>query len=341
MKAFRIHEFGGPDSLRLDDVPDPAPGAGQVLVRMRAASLNYRDLMVAKGLYSKNLALPLIPLSDGAGEVIATGAGVSRVKVGDRVAGIFMQTWIAGELTDSAAKSALGAAVGGVLAEHVVLSEDGVVPIPDHLTFEEASTLPCAGVTAWHALFGEGSLLPGETVLIQGTGGVSLFALQFAQLAGARVIATSSSDEKLERVLALGASGGINYKTHPDWEKRALALTSGQGVDQVIEVGGSGTLGKSLRAVRSGGRISMIGVLSGGSGDVSLFPVLMKNVRVQGIFVGSRAMFESMNRAVSLHRLRPIVDRVFPFEQAPEALRYMESGAHFGKIVIRVGTAES
>lgn len=338
MKGYRIHDFGGPDVLRLEELPKPSPGPGQVLVKVRAASLNYRDLLVAKGLYSKNLPLPLIPLSDGAGEVVEVGPGVTRVQPGVRVAGIFMQDWPSGEITEAAAKSALGGAIDGVLAEYVVLREGGVVPIPDHLTFEEGATLPCAGVTAWHALFGEGEgLAPGETVLVQGTGGVSLFALQFARLAGARVIATSSSDEKLERVLALGASDGINYKTTPKWDARALELTGGRGIDHVVEVGGAGTLPMSLRAVCMGGRISLIGVLTGGAGDVALFPALMKNVRIQGIYVGPRSMFEAMNRAIVQHRLRPVVDHVFSFEEAPAALRHLESGAHFGKVVIRVG----
>lgn len=337
MKAYRIHEFGGADSLKVDDLPTPDAGAGQVLVRVRAVSLNYRDLLVAKGLYSRNLNMPLIPLSDAAGEVVAVGAGVTRVKPRDRVAGIFMQDWLAGGPTDAAAKSALGGAIGGVLAEEVVFSEDGVVSIPEHLSFEEAATLPCAGVTAWNALFGDGTLTAGETVLVQGTGGVSLFALQFARLAGARVIATSSSDQKLERVRALGASDGVNYKTTPDWDARVRELTGAQGVDHIVEVGGAGTLPRSLRAVRMGGRISLIGVLSGGSGELGLFPILMKNVRIQGIYVGSRALFEAMNRAIAFHQLRPVIDRVFPFAEAPAALRHLESGSHFGKIVIRVG----
>lgn len=336
MKAMRIHQLGGVDGLRVDEESTPTPGPGQVLVRIRAASLNYRDLLVLKGLYSKNLPLPMVPLSDGAGEVASVGAGVTRFKVGDRVAAAFMQTWVAGKPTELAAKSALGGAIDGVLAEYVLFHEEGLVHIPNHLTFEEAATLPCAGVTAWHALFGESPLNAGESVLVLGTGGVSLFALQFARLAGARVIATSSSDEKLQRALALGASDGINYKTTPDWDKRVRELTGGEGVDCVVEVGGAGTLGKSLRSVRMGGQVSVIGVLSGGSGEVALFPILMKNIRVQGIYVGSRAMFEAMNRAVTLHQLRPVLDRVFSFDETADAFRHMESGAHFGKIVIRV-----
>jgi NADPH:quinone reductase-like Zn-dependent oxidoreductase len=335
MKAFEVRNTFGIDSLTLTERPEPRPGPGQVLLKMRAFSLNYRDLMMVKGLYNPKLSLPVVPLSDGVGEVIGLGEGVTRVKTGDRVAGIFMQRWLSGELTDAAARSSLGGGGDGMLAEYVVLHQDGVVHVPEHLTDEEAATLPCAAVTAWHALITEGGLKAGDTVLVQGTGGVSLFALQFAKMSGARVIATSSSDDKLERVRSLGASDGINYKTAPDWDDRARKLTGGVGVDHVVEVGGGGTLSQSLRAVRLGGRISLIGVLSGNSGQVNPLPILMKNVRVQGIFVGSREMFEAMNRAIALHRLRPVVDRVFPFTEAREALRYLESGKHFGKIVLR------
>jgi NADPH:quinone reductase-like Zn-dependent oxidoreductase len=306
-----------------------------VLIKLRAASLNYRDLMVVKGLYNPKLPLPLIPFSDGVGEVVAVGEGVTRVKTGDRVAGIFFQKWLCGERTEVNAKSALGGDLDGLLAEYVVLHEDGVVHVPEHLTDEEVATLPCAAVTAWNALITSGGVKAGDTVLVQGTGGVSIFALQFAQLLGARVIATSSSNKKLERVRQLGASDGINYKETPDWDKQVKELTGGSGIDRVVEVGGAGTLTKSLRAVRIGGQISLIGVLTGGSGEISTAAILMKNVRVQGIYVGSREMFEAMNRAITLHKLRPIVDRVFPFEEVPEALRYMESGAHFGKICVR------
>jgi NADPH:quinone reductase-like Zn-dependent oxidoreductase len=335
MRGYRLHEYGGPEALRLEELPEPRPGPGEVLVRIRAASLNYRDLLIARGQYSRSLPLPLVPLSDGAGEVVEVGQGVTRFRPGDRVAAAFMRDWHCGEVSEAAAKSALGGAIDGVLAEARVFPEGGLVPIPGHLSYEEASTLPCAAVTAWHALMVGRGVAPGETVLVQGTGGVSLFALQFARLAGARVIATSSKDEKLERAKALGASDGINYQTTPDWDKSARALTGGIGVDHVVEVGGAGTLGKSLRAVRTGGRISLIGILSG-AGEVNILPILMKTVQVQGIFVGSRAMFEAMNRAISMHRLRPVVDFVFEFDQAPAALAYLASGAHFGKVVIRI-----
>jgi NADPH:quinone reductase-like Zn-dependent oxidoreductase len=335
MRAFEIRDYEGIDRLSLVERPEPRPGLKEVLVKVRAASLNYRDLLIIRGLYSRNLPLPLIPLSDCAGEVVATGGGVSRVKPGDRVAGIFMQAWISGGATEDKARSALGGAIDGVLAEEVVFSEEGVVPLPEHLSFEEAATLPCAGVTAWHAVIEQG-VKPGQTVLVLGTGGVSLFALQFATTAGARVIVTSSSDEKLARAFAMGASEGINYRATPDWEKRVREITGGRGVDCVVEVGGSGTLARSLKAVRMGGLISLIGVLTGGAGEVNPMPAIMKAVRLQGIFVGSREMFESMNRAIEAHRFRPVVDRVFPFEEAREAYRYLESGAHFGKVVLRV-----
>jgi NADPH:quinone reductase-like Zn-dependent oxidoreductase len=302
---------------------------------MRAWSLNYRDLLVVKGQYNPRLRLPMVPLSDGVGEVAALGDGVTRVPAGERVAGAFMPGWVAGDLTEAKAKSALGGGGTGMLAEYVVLPEEGVVPVPRHLSDEEAACLPCAGVTAWHALVPAGRVKAGDVVLTQGTGGVSLFALQFARLLGARVIVTSSSDAKLDRARRMGASDGINYKSTPEWGRAARELTGDAGVDHVVELGGAGTFGESLRAARMGGHVSLIGVLSGG-GQVNPLPVLMKNVRVQGIYVGSREMFEAMNRAVALHGLRPVVDRAFPFAEAREALRYLESAAHFGKIALRV-----
>ena len=335
MKVFEIQNSFGLDALTLTEKPETSPGIGKILIKLRAASLNYRDLLMVKGLYNPSLPLPLIPCSDGVGEVVAVGEGVTRVQVGDRVAGIFFQHWLSGELTSSQTKSALGGELPGMLAEYVVLQEAGVIPVPDHLTDEEAATLPCAAVTAWNALFASGNLKAGDTVLVQGTGGVSLFALQFAQLAGARVIATSSSEAKLERVRQLGATDTINYKQNPEWGKTVSELTDGAGVDCVVEVGGAGTLNQSLRAVRVGGQISLIGVLTGTSAEVNAAGILMKNVRVQGIYVGSREMFAAMNRAIALHKLQPIVDRVFPFAEAPAALQYMESGSHFGKICIR------
>ena len=333
MKYYAIESEFGIDNLRMLERDAPKPGYGQVLVRIEAASVNYRDLLVISGKYSRNLPLPLIPFSDGAGEIVEIGEGVSHWKPGDRVAGTFFQEWLGGKISETAARSALGGAINGVLAEFVAFHKDGLVAVPHHLSYEEAATLPCAAVTAWNALT-SGGLTCGQSVLTLGTGGVSTFALQFAKAAGASIIATSSSDEKLERAMTMGASDGINYRTVPDWEKRVAELSGGTGVDLVVEVGGAGTLGKSLRAVRSGGHISLIGVLSGQSGEVNPLPVTMKSVRIQGIFVGSREMFEAMNRAVTVHRIKPVIDRVFPFAKVKEALHHMQSGAHFGKVVI-------
>ncbi|MCE9534271.1 MAG: NAD(P)-dependent alcohol dehydrogenase [Planctomycetes bacterium] len=331
MKAWIIDGGFGFENLKQAQRPDPKPGPGQIVVRVRAVSLNYRDLLVTKGVYNPKMPLPRIPCSDGAGEVLAIGDGVSRVKVGDRVAAIFHQRWLAGGITDIVGRSTLGGDLDGMLAEQVLLSEDGVVPVPEHLSFAEAATLPCAAVTAWNALV-EGGLKVGDTVLVQGTGGVSIFALQFAKLAGARVFVTSSSDTKLSRSIELGASAGLNYRTTPDWEKWARTQT-GIGVDHVVEVGGAGTLERSIKAARTGGHIALIGVLTG-NGTVNPLPILMKSIRLRGIFVGSRVMFEEMNRAITVGQLRPVIDRVFPFTEFPQALQHMESGAHFGKIVI-------
>jgi NADPH:quinone reductase-like Zn-dependent oxidoreductase len=335
MKAYRLHELSGAAGLRLDELPDPVPGPGQVLVRLRAVSLNFRDLMVCKGVYNPKLRLPFVPVSDGAGEVVAIGQGVTRFTPGDRVAACFMPGWVEGPPDEEKGRSALGGGGEGMLRELAVLPEHGLVRVPAHLGFEEAATLPCAAVTAWNALVESGGLKPGDSVLVQGTGGVSLFALQFARLAGARVLITSKSDEKLARALELGASAGINYTTTPDWDKKARELTGGNGVDFVVEVGGAGTLPTSLKAVRVGGSIALIGVLTGG-GDVNPVPILMKSIRLQGIFVGSRIMFEAMNRAIETAGLHPIIDRVFNFDQVKDAMTHMASGAHFGKVVVRV-----
>ena len=334
MRTYVLRDGFGFDHLHVEERPRPEPGAFEVLVRMKAASLNYRDLLVVRGLYNPKMPLPRVPLSDGAGEVAAVGNGVTRVKTGDRVAGIFMQRWLGGRVDETRADSALGGAIDGVLAEYVVFHEDGLVHIPEHLSYEEAATLPCAAVTAWNGLI-EGGLRPGDSVLLLGTGGVSIFALQFAWMTGARVIITSSSDEKLQKARRLGAAEGINYRTQPDWEKRVRELSGGAGVDHVVEVGGAGTLAQSLKAVRTAGHIALIGVLSGAAGEINPLPILMKHVRMRGIFVGSRDMFEAMNRAIAVHQLRPVIDRAFAFEEVAAALQYMQRGAHFGKIVIR------
>jgi NADPH:quinone reductase-like Zn-dependent oxidoreductase len=278
---------------------------------------------------------PLIPLSDGAGEVLAVGDGVIRVKPGDRVAAIFMQKWITGEQDDVKANSALGGSIDGMMAELVCLDAAGLVHFPEHLSYEEAACLPCAGVTAWNALMRSGEVKPGDSVLLQGSGGVSIFALQFAKMAGARVIITSSSDAKLDRLKSMGADETVNYKTTPDWDKPARQLTGGIGVDHVVEVGGAGTLPLSSKAVRRGGHIALIGVLTGG-GTFDPRLMMVKAVRLQGIYVGSREMFEEMNRAIALSGSRPVIDQVLEFGQLHEALSHMESGAHFGKICLRV-----
>jgi NADPH:quinone reductase-like Zn-dependent oxidoreductase len=333
MKAWTLEAGFGFENLKLVDRPEPKPGPGQIVVRVRAVSLNYRDLLVVKGLYNPKMSLPRIPCSDGAGEVAAVGQGVSRVKVGDRVAAIFHQRWLAGGITETLARSTLGGDLDGMIAEQVLLSEDGVVAIPEHLSFAEAATLPCAAVTAWNALV-EGGLKAGDTVLVQGTGGVSIFALQFAKMSGARVLITSSSDAKLDKAKQLGADLAVNYKTNADWDKWARAQT-GLGVDHVVEVGGAGTLERSIRAVRTGGHIALIGVLSG-QGTVNPLPLLMKSVRLRGIFVGSRSMFEDMNRAIAARQLRPVIDKTFPFAELPQALQHMEGAGHFGKICLDV-----
>ncbi len=332
MKAAVLQNGFGLENVAVVDRPEPAPEAGQVLVRLRAASLNYRDLLIAKGLYNPKLAMPRILGSDGAGAVVAVGPNVTRWKVGDRVAGCFMPLWHDGPITDAVTKSTLGSERDGTFAEYLAIEETALVRIPDHLSFEEAATLPCAAVTAWHALT-EAPTGPGTTVLLQGTGGVSIFALQFAKALGAQVLITSSSDQKLARALQLGADAGTNYKTNPDWDKWARQQTSGNGVDVVVEVGGAGTLERSLKAVRTGGHVALIGILAG-AGNFNPMLVLMKAVRLQGVFVGSRVMFEAMNRKIAEKQLRPVIDRAFPLAEAPAAFRHLESGSHFGKVVL-------
>ena len=336
MKSWQLTASTGVDALKLTELAEPQPAPGQVLVRVRATSLNYRDLMVASGRYGAGLPLPLIPLSDGAGEIASVGAGVTKWKTGDRVAGTFFQNWQTGPVRREAFESALGGSINGMLAEFVALSADGVIAIPPHLSFEEAATLPCAALTAWHALVTDGKISAGQTVLVLGTGGVSIFALQFAKMHGARVIITSSSDTKLARAKALGAGVTINYKATPDWEKEVFRLTDKAGADHIVEVGGTDTFPRSLRAVAMGGTISVIGGVSGFTSDVPLRDILGKSALIRGIFVGSHDMFAAMNRAISQHQLKPVIDRVFPFAEAPAAYRYQESGAHFGKVVIAV-----
>jgi len=336
MKAYEVQQFGIENLAVVErDIPQPKPG--ELVVKFHAAALNYRDLMVVSGTYNPRLKMPAVPLSDGAGEITAIGEGVTKWKVGDRVMPIFAQGWIDGETTEEKRRTSLGAGAqwDGVLREFGAFHEQGLVRIPDHLSYEEAATLPCAGVTAWHALAVSGRLKAGDTVLTLGTGGVSIFALQFAKLFGARVISTTGSEDKIAKLRELGADDVINYKTREDWDAAVLELTNKKGVDHVVEVGGSGTLGRSLSAVRLGGHIAMIGALTG-PGDFNPITVFMKAVRLQGLFVGSRTMFEEMLDAIDLAKLEPAVDKVFGFNEAREAMQYMQSGAHFGKVVIRI-----
>ncbi|MEN9518831.1 MAG: hypothetical protein RLZZ381_1419 [Cyanobacteriota bacterium] len=335
MKVYEIDRGNGLDALSLVERQEPKPGFSQVLIKVRATSLNYRDLIVAGGNYPGQKP-SLIPMSDGAGEIVAVGEGVTRFQIGDRVAGIFFQDWLSGKISKEIMKSDLGGGIDGMLAEYVTLNQNGVVLLPDHLSYEEGATLPCAAVTAWHALVTKGNVRAGETVLLLGTGGVSTFALQFAKVHGARIIITSSSDEKLERAKEMGVDETINYKTTPNWEEEVYRLTDSVGVDLVVEVGGAGTLAKSIKSVRYGGKIGLIGVLSGAAGEINPQPILGKSITLQGIYVGSREMFEAMNRAIAHHQLKPTIDRIFDFTEAKEAYQYMKSGSHFGKIVIRV-----
>ena len=334
MKAYELETFGI-ENLQVVESAMPEPGGDEVLVQMCAASLNYRDLMVVRGEYNPRMRLPAVPLSDGAGEIVAVGDNVTSWKVGDRVMPSVAQKWLDGKPDSSAARSTLGgdARSNGVLREFAAFDACSVVAIPEYLSFAEAATLPCAGLTAWNALVESGNLRAGETVLILGTGGVSIFAVQIAKHFGARVIATSSSDAKIEKLKALGADETINYRSTPDWDRAVLDLTDGVGVDHVIEVGGAGTIEKSLASVRVGGTVSMIGALSGGA-TVNTVPIFMRAIRLQGIFIGSKAMFERMLQEFDRARIQPAIDRIFSFDEAPNALRYMETGKHFGKIVI-------
>jgi NADPH:quinone reductase-like Zn-dependent oxidoreductase len=337
MRAYQLPKGGaGIDALVKVERPNPEPAYRQVVVKVNACSLNFRDLGIVRGTYRMPVRENLIPLADGAGEVIEVGPGVTRVKVGDRVAGCFFQRWTGGEAPADVHASALGGGIDGMLAEYAVLEEDGIVKIPAHLSLEEGATLPCAGVTVWNAMMEHAKLIAGQTVLLQGTGGVSIFGLQLARMMGIQVIITSSSDDKLARAKALGANHGINYKTTPDWEKAALGFTGGRGVDHVVEVGGAATLARSFGAIRVGGKISLIGGLSGPATELNPGLIFARRANVQGISVGSTQMFEAMSRAIAASGIKPALDKVFPFDEAQAAYRHMASGAHFGKIVIRV-----
>src|ERR1700733_424422 len=337
MRAYQLPKGGGGiEALARVERPDPKPAHRQVLVKVKACALNFRDLGIVRGTYRVPVRENVIPLSDGAGEVIEVGSGVTQFKAGDRVAGNFFQRWPGGEPAADAHASALGGSIDGMLADYALLEEDGVVKIPPHLSLEEAATLPCAGVTAWHAMMEHAKLKAGDTILLQGTGGVSIFGLQFAHAMGVRAIVTSSSDEKLKQAKALGAAFGINYKTTPDWDKAAMEFTGGAGVDHVVEVGGAATLARSFGAIRVGGKVSMIGGLSGGATELNPGLIFSRRANVQGISVGSTQMFLAMNRAIEANGITPVIDKVFAFADAQAAYKHMASGAHFGKIVIRV-----
>jgi len=334
MKVVEICDKFGVDSLKVTDRPDPVPGTGQVVLKMKAFSVNYRDLLVVNGVGRWKPPFGRIPLSDGVGIVAATGNCVSRVKVGDRVAPIFYPKWLGGRATSEKMTEALGgAAAGGVLAEYKLIDESSLVHVPAHLTDEEASTLPCAGVTAWSALRTFVGIGPGDCVVVLGTGGVSIFALQFAKLRGARVIVTSSSDQKLARAKMFGASGLINYKTTPGWPRAVEELTDGAGADCVVDT--VGDLKQSIAAVRVGGTVAFVGLLMGMTSEVDLVTFMGRSARVEAVDVGSREMFEAMNQAIEFHAMRPVIDRVFDFADLRQALNYLSEGRHFGKVCLR------
>src|SRR5271167_623359 len=338
VEAYRIERFGSIDGIALRSSEDPRPGPKEILMRVRASSLNYRDLMVLKGGGRGPTKLGVVPLSDGAGEIAAVGDGVTRVKLGDRIAGCFHPRWFGGPIRPEYLTDRLGANLDGMLAEYAVLSEEALVHVPSHLSFEEAATLPCAAVTAWVALTGHRRVTDGDTVLIQGSGGVSVFALQFAQVLGAQVISTTSTAAKTERLKALGASEVINYTETPDWDTKVREPTEGRGVDCIVEIGGPGTIAMSLKALAVGGHVSLIGASLSSSGT-GLDPLLLtgRGITVGAISVGSRADFEAMNRALEMHQLRPVIDRIFPFAEAKAAYRHFEGRGHFGKVVITHG----
>lgn len=335
MKVWEIAGDFGLQNLRLTDAPEPVPGHGEVKLRMLAASINYRDLVVVEGNYGKAIRPPVVPLSDGVGEVVAVGPGVTRLRVGDRVCPTFFPDWTGGAPRDSAIQlqRSRGASRDGTLCEALVVDERAAVKVPDYLSNVEAATLPCAGVTAWNALTYGRPTLPGDTVLIQGTGGVSVFALQFAAAMGARAIVISSSDEKLDRARALGASEVVNYRTTPEWHQVVRRFLP-EGVDRIVEVGGADTVPRSIKCIRTGGVIAMVGVLSGGRAAIDLPLIVMRFIRLEGITVGSTEHFEAMVKAMAHARIRPQIGAVVPFDQAPLAFEKIKAGGTFGKICV-------
>ena len=340
MKVFQVEGAWSMDNLRLGQRPEPQAGHGQVRLRMCAAALNYRDLLVPlRGYGNRMQPLPLVMLSDGVGVVDQVGPGVTRTRLGDRLCPLLFQTWDGGAPDAHKLSTGLGCETDGTMAEYLVLNEPGTAPAPRHLTDVQAATLPTAGLTAWRAVVTEANTRPGDVVLVQGTGGVSLFALQFAKLLGAHVICTSSSDAKLQQARQLGADETINYRTQPEWGRVAKDMArqrSGRdGADLVVEVGGENTLAQSLRAVRAGGTVSMIGVLGGATMNAPLGLVVTRAVRLQGITVGSRDDFLAMARAIESSGLQPVVDSVYPFDRLHAAMAHLQSGQHVGKVCLQ------
>jgi len=334
MKTWRVPAGGQIEGLKLVEEPETRPGPGQVRVRLSAGSLNFRDLMVVRGGYGPPVPGDLVPGSDGVGKVVETGPGVTRLAVGDRVATSFFPDWVDGPMTPAGVAGALGGGRAGTFAQQIVLSEHALVKSPAHLTDAEAATLTCAGTTAWHALFETGAVQPGSNVLLLGTGGVSIWALQLAKAAGCRVIITSSSDEKLEKTRALGADETINYARTPEWSAEVRRLTGGEGVDLVLEVGGEKTLPQSLASVRMRGTVATIGAVSGSGGGIPPRALIPGAVRLQGIYVGPRRYHEKLARFVEAAKIRPVVDRVFAFRELPAAYRHQAEGRHFGKVTV-------
>ena len=337
MRSVQLQSFGL-EGLKIVEGEIPEPGPDQVVVKMAAASLNYHDLVTVLGKVNPNLPMPVVPLSDGCGTVVATGDLVSDLEVGERVVSLFYPNWTAGPPARENQSPIVGESIDGVLTEYALLQRTGVARVPDYLTDTEAASLPCAALTAWRSLVVEARIKAGDTVLLQGTGGVSIFGLQFAKMLGAEVILTSSSDEKLQRASGLGADHLINYRSTPQWAREAKRITAGLGVDHVMEVGGAGTFEQSLRAIRIDGHIGMIGVLSGWQDQISTARMMVLNANVKGITVGNRGHFEDMVRAMDLHRIRPVISHTLAFEAHAEALSLMQRGGHFGKICLSFST---
>ena len=336
MRALNVSEPWGLDQIKIVELPDPKPGPGEVLIRMRAVSLNYRDLLMVGGIYGRGPATsgPITPFSDGCGVVEAVGDGVTRFKAGDRAATLFFQGWIAGPPTQEKLSTALGYPIPGAGRELGVFSEQGLSKVPEFLTDDQVACLPCAALTAWRGLFEDARLKPGDTVVLQGTGGVSIFGLQFAHAAGCRTLITSSSDEKLARAKALGADHLVNYRAEPEWAKAVRGATGGVGADLILEVGGGGTIEQSMRAIRIGGHIAIIGVVAGQGNPFNPAALIGNSAKLQGLSVGSREAFEAMCKAIEQHRIAPVVDKVFPWTDAKAAFEAMRGGEHFGKIVL-------